>query len=93
MYQVRTRLGVLCPMSLCLQNDEVDFCGMPVAFVVAETDEEARAAVKKIRIDIEPLSIITDPREAKAKGELIVPPRTFKLGDVDKAWQHCASHF
>src|SRR6185295_13866983 len=73
-----------------LAIDQVHFCGMPVALVVAESEELARAAVKKIKIDIEPLHIITDPREAQAKGELIIPPRTFKLGDTDSAWKKCA---
>ena len=66
---------------------------MPVAFVVAETNEAARAAVKKINVSIDRLPIITDPREAQAKGELIVPPRTFALGDTNNAWQHCAYIF
>jgi xanthine dehydrogenase large subunit len=35
------------------------------------------------------LPVITDPREAKEKNELIVPPRTFKLGDTEKAWKEC----
>lgn len=72
-----------------LAEHEVHFCGMPVAFVVAETDEIAKAAVKQIKIDIDPLPIITDPREAQAKGELIVPPRTFSLGDTEAAWGQC----
>ena len=72
-----------------LADDEVHFCGMPVAFVVAESDEEARVALKKIKIEIDPLPVITDPREAKAKGELIIPPRIFNLGDVGSAWQQC----
>jgi xanthine dehydrogenase large subunit len=72
-----------------LAEDVVDFCGMPIVFVVAESEELARAAVKKIKVEIEPLHIITDPREAKEKGKLIVPPRTFRLGDVDAAWKSC----
>ena len=72
-----------------LADGEVHFCGMPVAFVVAESDEEARVALKKIKIEIDPLPVITDPREAKAKGELIIPPRIFNLGDVESAWQQC----
>ncbi len=56
-----------------LAEEHVHFNGMPVAFVVAESPEIAQAAVKKIKIEIEPLPIITDPREAKQKGELIVP--------------------
>ena len=36
---------------------------------------------------------ITDPREAKEKNELIVPPRSFILGDVDTAWEQCTHIF
>jgi xanthine dehydrogenase large subunit len=73
-----------------LADAHVHFCGMPVAFVVARTREAARAAVKKIQVRIDPLPVITDPREAQAKGELIIPPRTFRLGDTDNAWPQCA---
>jgi xanthine dehydrogenase large subunit len=83
------QIGGIVPDEPLLAEHEVDFCGMPIAFVVAETEDEARAAVKKIKVEIEKLRVITDPREAAAKGELIVPPRTFKLGDVDSAWQQC----
>ncbi len=83
------QVGGIVPDEPLLAEHEVDFCGMPVAFVVAKTDEAARAAIKKIKVDIERLPVITDPREAQAKGELIVPPRTFKLGDTETAWQQC----
>jgi xanthine dehydrogenase large subunit len=76
-----------------LAEDEVHFCGMPVAFVVADTEDAARAAVKKIKMEIAPLPVITDPREAKEKGELIIPPRTFSLGDTTTAWDTCAHVF
>jgi xanthine dehydrogenase large subunit len=72
-----------------LAEDTVHFCGMPIAFVVAYSEDAARAAVKKIRIDIDPLPVITDPREAQLKGELIIPPRTFQLGDTQAAWSQC----
>src|SRR5262249_13917093 len=45
------------------------------------------------RADIDPLPVITDPREAQAKGELIVPPRTFTLGNTNAAWSQCAYIF
>ena len=83
------QIGGIVPDEPLLADGEVHFCGMPIAFVVAETDEDARAALKKIKVDIEPLRIITNPREAKAKGELIIPPRTFQMGDIDAAWQQC----
>src|SRR5688572_12375721 len=44
-----------------LANDKVDFCGMPIAFVVATSEEAARTALKKIRVEIEALPVITDP--------------------------------
>jgi xanthine dehydrogenase large subunit len=68
---------------------EIHFCGMPVALVVAESLEEAYAAVKKISIEIEKLPVVTDPREAKEKNLLIVPPRTFRCGDTETAWKNC----
>ncbi|MFL5810668.1 MAG: xanthine dehydrogenase molybdopterin binding subunit [Flavisolibacter sp.] len=72
-----------------LAEEEVHFCGMPIVFVVATTDEQARAAVKKIKIEIDPLPVVTDPREAKENGQLIIPPRTFQLGDTTNAWKEC----
>ncbi|MEJ7828675.1 MAG: molybdopterin cofactor-binding domain-containing protein, partial [Segetibacter sp.] len=83
------QIGGIVPDEPLLAEDEVDFCGMPVAFVVAETHDIAAAAVKKIKVEIEKLPVITNPREAAAKGELIVPSRTFKLGNIETAWPHC----
>jgi xanthine dehydrogenase large subunit len=76
-----------------LAENTVHFCGMPVAFVVARSEEQARAAVKKIRMKTDPLPVITDPREAAAKGELIIPPRTFRLGDTTAALDKCTHIF
>ncbi len=85
----RNQIGGIVPDEPLLAEDHVHFNGMPVALVVAETSEIAQSALKKIKIEIEPLHIITDPREAKEKGELIVPPRTFKIGDTAAAWADC----
>ena len=87
------QIGGIVPDEPLLAEHHVDYCGMPVAFVVAETDAAARAAVKRISITIEPLPIVTDPREAQANGELIVPPRTFRLGDTATVWAECAHIF
>lgn len=83
------QIGGIIPDEELLAADHVHFCGMPVALVVAISEEIARAAVKKIKMEIEALPIITDPREAKENGELIIPPRTFKLGDTNTAWEQC----
>jgi xanthine dehydrogenase large subunit len=83
------QIGGIVPDEELLASTHVHFCGIPIALVVAETDEAARAAVKKIKVEIEPLPVITDPREAKEKEELIIPPRTFQIGDTINAWQQC----
>jgi xanthine dehydrogenase large subunit len=87
------QIGGIVPDEPLLADHEVHFCGMPVAFVVAESIDAARAAVKKIKVTIEPLPVITDPREAKALGELIIPPRTFQLGNTNEAWSQCTHIF
>jgi xanthine dehydrogenase large subunit len=87
------QIGGIIPDEELLAGTHVHFCGMPVALVVAISEEIARAAVKKIKIGIEPLPVITDPREAKEKGELIIPPRTFKIGDTETAWSQCEHIF
>ena len=87
------QIGGIVPDEPLFANHHVHFCGMPIAFVVAETEDAARSAVKKIKVEIDPLPAITDPREAKEKNELIVPPRSFILGDVDTAWEQCTHIF
>lgn len=76
-----------------LADGHVHFQGMPIALVLAETDEAARMAAKKIKATIEPLDIITDPRIAFAKNELIIPPKVFKLGDTEGVFPTCAHIF
>jgi xanthine dehydrogenase large subunit len=83
------QIGGIVPDEELLAGSHVHFCGMPIALVIAETEEAARLAIKKMRVEIEPLPVITDPRIAKDKGELIIPPRTFKIGDTNAAWAEC----
>jgi xanthine dehydrogenase large subunit len=83
------QIGGILPDEPLLADDEVHFCGMPVALVLAETEEQARRAAKLIEAEIEPLEIITDAREAQAKNELIAPPKRFKLGDAEAAFKTC----
>lgn len=83
------QIGGIIPDEPLLAENEVHFIGMPVAIVVAESNFIAREAVKNIKTEIEPLEIITDPREAFKKGELIIPPRIFSNGNVENAWKDC----
>ena len=89
----QNQIGGIVPDEPLLAEDEVHFDGMPVALVVASSEEHAHAALKKIVIEISSLPVITDPRVAKEKGELILPPRTFKMGDSSTAFKDCAHVF
>jgi xanthine dehydrogenase large subunit len=83
------QIGGVLPDEPLFADDEVHFQGMPIALVLAETEEQARAAAKLIKAEIEPLEVVTDPRVAFAKGDLIVPPKHFKLGDAESAFKTC----
>lgn len=85
----KNQIGSIVRDEFLFAEDEVHYQGMPVAFVVAESVEIAQAATKKIKIEISPLHIITDPREAKEKGELLTPSRKFSLGNTEAAWEKC----
>ena len=83
------QIGGIIPDEPLLANGHVHFQGMPIALVIAETEEIARLAVKKIKAEIETLEIITDPRIAFEKNQLIIPPKRFKLGNTEGVFPEC----
>ncbi|MDI1241428.1 MAG: molybdopterin-dependent oxidoreductase [bacterium] len=83
------QIGGIVPDEPLLAESEVHFQGMPIAVVLAESEELGRKAAKKITAEIEPLPIVTDPRIAAANGDLIVPPKKFMLGDLNTAFGTC----
>ncbi|HQV76277.1 MAG TPA: molybdopterin-dependent oxidoreductase [Flavobacteriales bacterium] len=87
------QIGGIIPDEPLFAEDEIHFWGMPVALIVATSEDVARQARALVNIELEELPVITDPREARAKGELIIPPRRFQLGDTQKAWDKCAHIF
>lgn len=87
------QIGGIFPDEPALADGEVHFRGQPVALVLAKTQKIAHEALKKIIFEAEELPVITDPREAAAKGKIIGPVRTFRLGDIDKTWAKCAHVF
>lgn len=72
-----------------LAEGAVHFIGEPVAIVAAESAETALCGVKLINLEIDELPAVTDPREAFRLGNLIAPPRTFSIGDIESAWNTC----
>ena len=89
----RNQIGGIVPDEPLLAEGHVHFRGQPVALVLARTEAQAHAALKLITVAIEPLPIITDPRQAAAQGELIVPPRTFRIGYSAGTFAQCAHVF
>ena len=72
-----------------LADNEVHFCGQPILIIAAENEDAAEEALLKIRIDIDPLPVITDPRVAFAQNKLLSPSRKFEIGDTASAFSKC----
>jgi xanthine dehydrogenase large subunit len=87
------QIGGIVPDEPLLAEGEVHFQGQPIAIVVGETDEIARKAAKLVTAVIEELDPVTDPREAAANGDLIVPPKQFIMGDCESAFASCLHVF
>ena len=86
-------IGGIIPDEPLFASDEVHYIGQPVALVVAADEHTARRALGLIKIETVELEVITDPREAQEKGLLLIPSRTFRMGDVSAAWSECAYIF
>lgn len=84
------QIGGIFPDEPLFADGEVHFLGQPIALILAETEAIAYKAKELIEIAIDELPVITDPREARAKNQLIFPPRTFQLGDSEKVFDSCA---
>ncbi|MEZ4462753.1 MAG: molybdopterin cofactor-binding domain-containing protein [bacterium] len=83
------QIGAIIPDEELLATKEVHFIGHPIAVVVADTPEIARHAAKLMHAMIEVKKPVVCPREAFKRGHFIDAPRSFVMGDVDKAWPDC----
>lgn len=82
-------IGAVLQDEPLLANDEVMYHGHPIAVVVAETPEAAAKGVQACQVEIEELPVITCPREAFARGDLLQETRIFEKGSVDSIWSSC----
>ncbi len=89
----QNQIGGIIPDEQLFASKEVHFVGQPIALIIAESDQIAFAARKLIEIEISKNDVIVDPREAQQKDQLIIPPRTFELGDTKNSWENCAHIF
>ena len=72
-----------------LAVSDIHFWGQPIALVVAETEAIAKKARNLIKIKTEALPAVTTATEAFAKKQFVCAPRTFNMGDTDKAFKTC----
>jgi aerobic carbon-monoxide dehydrogenase large subunit len=64
--QVATVAPMIVPPRLALARDRVRHVGDPVAFIVADTVQEARDAAERVAVAYRPLPAVVDAREALA---------------------------
>ena len=83
------QIGGIISDETLFAEDYVHFHGQPIALIVAEDEQAARKALKLIDINIEEKEAITDPRMAKQKGLFLIPPRTFRMGNISGSWKDC----
>ncbi len=65
-------------------TDEPAYQGAPVAAVAADTDEQARAAMRLIEVEWEQLEPLLDPDEAVRRNELVEEPNHDERGDIER---------
>jgi xanthine dehydrogenase large subunit len=82
------QIGGIIPDEPFLADGEVHFRGQPVLLIVAENEDAAEEAFEKIKIEIDPLPVITDPRVAFELGNLLSPSRKFVMGNVNDAFNN-----
>jgi len=61
--------------------------------IVAKSKRDALAARKLVEVEVEEKEVITDPRKAHKKGELLFAPRTFAIGNTDSEFKNCTHIF
>lgn len=83
------QIGGIIPDEPFLADAEVHFQGQPILLIVAENEDAAEEAMKEIKIEIEALPVITDPRDAFKQGNLLSPSRKFVKGNVEDAFNKC----
>ncbi len=87
----QNQLGTAVMDEPLLAEGEWHYRGQVVALVLAETKSLARKAAAKVAIlGVVELRPVLDPREAFANGDIILSPRTQRMGDAAAAFAECA---
>ena len=83
------QIGNIIPDEPLLASETLSYSGQPVALVIADRADTARQAARRIRLRCREDEPVFDPRAAFQRGDLIVPPRCFQLGDPESIWPEC----
>lgn len=77
--------GVIVHDEILLPTEEISYWGQAVVWTVGETDDAAREAASKIKVDYEPLEPILSIKDAIAKDSFHSKLPTIKRGEVQNA--------
>ncbi len=89
----KNEIGGIIEDEPLLAEKEVHFQGQPILLVVAKSEEAAEDALSTISISIKELPVITDPKAAYEKGNILANSRTFANGDTKAAFQNASYIF
>ncbi len=78
------QIGGILPDEPLLAENEVHYMGQPIAVLVGEDENCIHKAISLIDLEIEKEIPITDPKTAFQKGKILLPPRTFRLGNTEE---------
>ncbi len=87
------QIGGIIPDEPLFADGEVHFRGQVIALIIGTSEHHCRQAAKLIHVEYDELPVITDAREAQRQNKLIIPPRTFTLGNTAEAWSQCEHIF
>ncbi len=85
----KNQIGGIIKDELLFVEKEVHFWGQPIAFIVARSEAIAKKARLLIRLKTEALPVVVKAIEAFENRQFVCAPRTFKLGDTNKAFKNC----
>ncbi len=66
--------GIKVPPLISLAKDRVCYVGQPIAFVIADTLNNAKDAAELISLEVEELDVIVDPRDAMSSDAPTIHP-------------------
>lgn len=79
----RLLVGTLVDDTPILARDKVRYMGEPIVAIAAETEAAADEACQLVKVDYEPLPIISTPREALAPDAVQIDERGNVIGDLN----------